>query len=490
MQIVISLLCAMCLTVVSAECFRVLQQASYRPERGYFKIYLSLYFLSLAIAQAVAVVLDIYVVEYSAYINLAIFAVVALVWSVIKRKCPLKLTKRVLRIFAVELAVLSVLCVFVNNSYWLWLLPLFVVLSWAVCLPIDVAIAKHYVKLAQQKLFNSGVTVIAITGSYGKTSVKDMLSALLSDAITPSGSCNTPLGIAKFINGTDLDGYKYLILEFGARRRHDIAELCELFKPKYGVITGVCAQHLSTFGTIDNVIATKRELVEHLPADGFCVLNQADEYARGFIKSGVCTKYLSYDGIQLSNQQVSFDGTRLSLKIFNGDTVEIQLPQISDYVLDTFAMCLQMTLKLNQDVTKTLNRLANIRQTPHRMELIRGAGCYVLDDSYNGSIVGVESCSKTLAQFDCVKVVITQGLVECGNKRRNMNMLCGQLLGNVCDVAVVLGRNCKYLIEGIETTNCKVLTAQNLTQAVQLATPYARGGILLFQNDLPDIVNL
>lgn len=485
MQIAISLLCALSLTVASAESFRVLQQASYRPERGYFKIYLSWYFCALAAMQIVVVVLDIFV-EYSDYVSLAIFATIALIFCLVKRKCPLKLTKRVLRMFAVELVVLCVLCVFVNNSYWLWLLPLLVLLSWAICLPIDAVIAKRYVNLARKKLIDSGATVIAVTGSYGKTSVKDMLSALLCDSLAPSGSCNTPLGIAKFINGTDLKGYKYLILEFGARMRHDIAELCQLYKPKYGVITGVCAQHLSTFGTIDNVIAAKRELVEHLPADGFCVLNQADEYAKNFVNSGVCEKHLSYDGIQLTSRKVDFEGTRLLLTVFDSNAVEIRLPQISEYVKDTFAICLQMTLRLNQDVTKTLNRIANIRQTPHRMELIRGAGCYVLDDSYNGSVVGVASCCKTLKQFDCAKVVITQGLVECGSKRRNMNMLCGQLLGNVCDVAVVLGRNSKYIIEGLQTTNCKVLTAQNLTQAVKLATPYARGGILLFQNDLPE----
>ena len=109
-----------------------------------------------------------------------------------------------------------------------------------------------------------------------------------------------------------------------------------------------------------------------------------------------------------------------------------------------------------------------------------------MDDSYNASIVGVTSCCETLKKFDCVKVVITQGLVECGRKRRKLNTLCGELLGNACCVAVVLGRNGKYLTEGLLMTDCKVLTARNLTQAVQLATPYAQGGILLFQNDLPD----
>ena len=485
MRVVVSIFCAVCMTIASAECFRVLQQASYRPQRGYFKIYLSWYFGVLVVTQVAAVLLDVYLEKYSLYLILSLFAAVALVLTLVKRKCPLKVTKRVLRMFVVELVTLALLCVFVNNSYFVWLLPLTTLLSWAICLPIDVLINRRYIRLAQKKLFASNVTVIAITGSYGKTSVKDMLSTLLEGSLTPYGSYNTPLGIAKFINGTDLDGYKYLVLEFGARKLHDIMQLCKLYKPTYGVVTGVCAQHLSTFKTIDNVIATKRELVECLPANGFCVLNQSDEFVASFTGSGVCKKYLSREGVEFSSSKVDFEGTQIAVK-YGDDVREVKLPQISDYVVDTFAMCLQVALRLGQDFDKTLDLTVNVRQTPHRLELMRGVGCYILDDSYNASIVGVTSCCKTLKKFDCAKVVITQGLVECGRKRRKLNTLCGQLLGVTCDVAVVLGRNGKYLTEGLCMTNCKVLTARNLTQAVQLATPYAHGGILLFQNDLPD----
>ena len=488
MQIAISLACATCLTVASAECFRVLQSASYRPQRGYYKICFSFYYLSLLVAQLAATLFYAFLPFYG-YVNLAIYAAIAVFWSVFKRKCPLKITKRVIRMFVVQLVILDVLCVFVNLSFFVWLLPVITIVSYLICLPIDLLIAKYYVRRATAKLADSGVTVVAITGSYGKTSVKDMLAALLKDSLSPTGSCNTPLGIASFVNKSDLTGVKYLVLEFGARRRGDVAELCNLYKPKYGVITGVCAQHLSTFKTLDAVVATKRELVEHLPTDGFCVLNSEDGYASSFVESGVCEKFLSYDSLTLAVQKVSFDGTTLSVQS-GSCTGEIKLPQISEYVKDTFAMCLQTALRLNQSFDETLELATYIKQTPHRMELIKGAGCYVLDDSYNGSTVGVESCCKTLRKFNCAKVVITQGLVECGKQRKEMNVQCGRLLGGVCDVAVVLGRNASYLAEGLGETSCTVLHAKDLKQAVELASGHVKGGILLFQNDLPDVVNL
>lgn len=485
MSVVVSLLCALLLTILSAECLRTLQSASYRPSRGYVKILVSWYYLSLLVVQAVAVV----IANYSYYYTLALYTVVTVAWLFVKRKSPLKVTKRILRMFAVLFVILGVLCVFVSNNYWVALLPVAVIVAWLVCLPVDALIARHYVKRACNKLRQSDVKVVAITGSYGKTSVKDMLAVLLKDSLAPKGSCNTPLGITQFVNATDLTGVKYLILEFGARQKGDIAELCKLFKPTYGIVTGICPQHLSTFKTLENVVATKRELVDNLPPNGLCVLNQSDERVRDFANYGTCAKFFSFDGVQIRHIATNFDGTQLQITV-NGDTEIVHLPQISDYVVDTFAMCLQMTLRLNQNIDVTVARANKIVQTPHRMQLYRGANCYILDDSYNGSITGVSSCCKTLSKFDCTKVVITQGLVECGKQRRELNVECGKLLGNACDVAVVLGNNSKHLVEGLLATNCKILHATSLNQAVQIATKHVNGGILLFQNDLPDVVSL
>ena len=485
MHLFVSFVCALLLTVASLECFRVLQAASYLPQRGYVKLLLSWYFVTLLGAQLAT----LFLFQISEFITVGIYAVVAISWSVVKRKSPLKFTKRIVRMLAVEYACLFTLCYFVGASYLLCLLPFTAIVSWLICLPIDLLIAKYYLTKARQKLKQSGVQVIAVTGSYGKTSVKDMLAALVDKSIAPSGSCNTPLGISSFVNRTNLDGAKFLILEFGARRKGDIKQLCTLFKPVSGVVTGVCAQHLSTFGTVDRVLKTKCELPESLPENGFCVVNSADEYYEKIVQCGACKMVSSRQNLQIERLGVDFNGTKLSVTV-NGQNREVTLPQISDYVVDTFAMCLQTALQLGQTLDETLQRVDKIKQTPHRMQLMKGANCHVIDDSYNGSIVGVKSCCKTLAHFQCTKVAITQGLVECGRSSYALNVECGKLLGEACDVAVVLGHNSYSLAEGLDKTNCKVVFAQNLTQAVNIANKYANGGLILFQNDLPDVVNI
>lgn len=436
----------------------------------------------LAAAQIAAALFYAYALpEYSVT---AVYALCACPYCFVKRKVPLKLTKRIWRIIAAQTVILFALCYFVGNAFFVAALPLITLVGWSVCLPIDNAVARGYLHRARKKLSESDVTVIAVTGSYGKTSVKDMLTALLDDSVSPQGSCNTPQGIAKFINSTDLYYVKYLILEFGARQKGDIAELCRLFKPVCGVVTGVCPQHLSTFKTFDNVLTAKRELVEYLPANGFCVLNAKDEYARSFAEYGVCRKVLSDENLSVTAEKVDFDGTTLAVSY--GKTVKrVSIPQISSYSADTFAMCLQTALQLKQCFTKTVSRAIYVKQTPHRMDLSRGANCYILDDGYNGSIAGVTSCCNTLKLFGCDKVVITQGLVECGKRRAEMNETCGRILGQACGFAVVVGKNAKYLAKGLSDAGCRFVRAKNLKQAVALAQPYLNGGILLFQNDIP-----
>ena len=481
----LSVICSALLAVLSLECFRTLQAVGYRPRRGYGKIAFTWYFLSLLFAE----LLSLFLYQFSDWIVVGIDVVLVAVWSVIQRKCPLKFTKRIVRMLVVEWACIFLLCYFVGVAYWICTLPILALVAWLICLPVDLIVARHYLKMATQKLRQSGVKVVAITGSYGKTSVKDMLSVLIENSIAPSGSCNTPLGISTFINKTDLSGYKFLILEFGARQMGDIEELCTLFKPLYGVVTGVCAQHLSTFKSIDNVLKTKCELPKCLPQEGFCVVNAKDGYYEKIIEVGSCAKYSSYEKLQIERLGVDFDGVKLAVTV-DGERREICLPQIADHAPDTFAMCLQVALRLGQTLDRTVARVGQIKQTPHRMELIKGANCYIIDDSYNGSIAGVESCVRTLNNFNCAKVAITQGLVECGRNSHKLNVECGTLLGTCCDVAVVLGANSSSLAEGLNKTNCKVIFAQNLNEAVKIANKYASGGIILFQNDLPDIVNM
>ena len=124
---------------------------------------------------------------------------------------------------------------------------------------------KKFIRRAGQILDESKIVRVAVVGSYGKTSVKNILKSILSakySVVETPESFNTPVGIAKTVTGPDFAGNEVLIAEMGARHVGDIAELCGLVKPDYAVFTGVCAQHVETFGSEENILKGKSEIVK------------------------------------------------------------------------------------------------------------------------------------------------------------------------------------------------------------------------------------
>ena len=129
--------------------------------------------------------------------------------------------------------------------------------------------------------------VIAITGSYGKTSTKDFLATILSKrykVLKTPGSFNTPMGICKVIRGELKPEHEIFIVEMGAKEKGNIKELCDLVRPEIGIITAIGPQHLETFKTMESVVSTKYELIESLPVEGIAVLNNDDENCRNLVK--------------------------------------------------------------------------------------------------------------------------------------------------------------------------------------------------------------
>lgn len=485
-MVILDILDALFLAILSIECFRVLQACSYKPQRGYIKLFVSRYFAFLAIVQVVCLLCSHLFQKWHVTVCLAIAC--ALTFFV-KRKCPLKFTKRIVRMLFVQVAVLFCASYFVCSAYFVILLPVVVLISWLICLPIDLLVAKYYIKKAVQKLSQSGISVIAITGSYGKTCTKDMLATLLDGAIAPTGSCNTPLGIASFINKTDLSTSKYLVLEFGARKVGDIGELCSLYKPNYGIITGICEQHLATFATLGNIVKTKGELVEYLPEDGVCVFNSADELVNNLFQLGRCKK-LSTNRQSVINVSTTLQGVAFELAQ-GKQNYTVNLPQISGYIMDTFLMCFEMCNALGQAVYITLKNCAKVKQTPHRMQITHNGSFYIVDDAYNANIKGITSCCETLSKFTNYKIVLTQGIVEGGSKQKQFNEQCGKMLGSTFDVVIAIGKYSKSIANGAKQGKCQVIVAKNLLEGAELLRSYVKHNcIVVFQNDLPDVVSL
>ena len=231
--------------------------------------------------------------SYIGFISYALFTILYIQSeSSVNAKVPLKKTKRLVRLCITYCIVLLAftfgLIVLLNYIAYsigtelvallrysvICLTPLLTpyLLFVAYCLnePMEEILRRYHLKVAENKLARSEVIKIGITGSYGKTSVKEILKTILSQkyrVLASPESYNTPLGIAITLKNLD-STHDVFIAEMGARNEGDIKALAKLVKPKYGVLTGVNNQHLETFKSIDAIKNTKFELFQHLGEGG------------------------------------------------------------------------------------------------------------------------------------------------------------------------------------------------------------------------------
>ena len=166
--------------------------------------------------------------------------------------------------------------------------PIIILTSNILNSPIEKSVHFFYFKKAEHKLNDSGIINICVTGSYGKTSVKFFTATILKEKyktlFTPS-SFNTPMGISKVVNSTNLDNYQYFVCEMGADKTGDIDHLCKLVQPDFAIITAVDIQHLATFGTLQNIIKTKLSLFKNTEKNGFGIYNYDSDVLRESIKN-------------------------------------------------------------------------------------------------------------------------------------------------------------------------------------------------------------
>ena len=226
--------------------------------------------------------------------QICVFVILLLIyWPAPKKdKKPLAFTKRAIRLYA-----LTALFALVDTAFFLiFPYPVLIAigfmimcgLSWVyvvaaawILAPVEKKINNGYLRQAADKITALPDLIrIGITGSFGKTSTKLILAAVLSEkyqTLATPGSFNTPMGVTRVIRETLSPIDEIFICEMGAKQRGDIAELCSLVQPKIGVLTAIGEQHLESFGSLDAIIDTKFELIESLPADGLAVVNGDDQ---------------------------------------------------------------------------------------------------------------------------------------------------------------------------------------------------------------------
>jgi len=330
-----------------------------------------------------------------------------------------------------------------------------------------------YKKQAKQKLTEINPKIIAITASYGKTSIKNYLYQLLEDKFntykTPR-SVNTLKGIVADVNN-NLSNVDIYIVEAGAREKGDIKEIVDFLENEYAIIGKIGPQHIEYFKTIENIINTKKEILLSKNLKKAITYDINDE------------KCLAIQD-KIKNIKTSLDGIEWDLE-FNGDNIHLFAPILGGFNAINLSLSFYMAKELGIETDYLIRKIAKIKPIPHRLQKIEAGGKIIIDDSFNGNIEGMMESIELVSKFNGNKVIVTPGLVEANEE---MNKKLATKIDEVFDIVIVTGAlNRKVLCENITKPN-KIYLADKSKLEKILAENTKVGDLILFSNDAPSFI--
>jgi len=365
----------------------------------------------------------------------------------------------------------------------------------------------YYHHHAITKLKNmSNLKVVGITGSYGKTSSKNILADILNIKYvtlpTPK-NLNTPYGLMITVNN-HLDKFdEIFIAEMGAYKKGEIKELCDFVKPKYGILTRIGTAHLETFGSEETIQETKFELIESLPLDGIGILNRDDPKQVSYKLKNKCK--ILWIGIEnqdvdvyASNIKCTNTGTKFSVTFKNDKKKYLfETKLLGNHNVYNILASLALGYEFGISIESLQQAVKTIQPIEHRLELKKLGNFYQIDDAYNSNPVGAKSAIEVLSMMPGIKVIVTPGMVELGEQEDKLNEKFGQQIAEIskADYVILIGeKKTRPIVKGLKKKNFdmdKVIVYNNVLDAYTfIRTIKTKKDIYaLFENDLPDTYN-
>ncbi|NMB48288.1 UDP-N-acetylmuramoyl-tripeptide--D-alanyl-D-alanine ligase [Candidatus Kuenenbacteria bacterium] len=424
-----------------------------------------------------------------------------LAWWRLQKRQKIVWTKKATLIYALTIILfLGILVVGVWLTRWwavIMVLFLMILLPWLALLaliivsPIDYWLKQRIFGKAKKIIGQKKVIKIGITGSYGKTSAKEILAGMLSEKYkvlkTPE-NINTEIGVAQFIIDK-LKDEEILIVEMGAYKKGEIKSICQIVAPDYSILTGINEAHLERFGSLENTIQAKFELpvatkkISYLNFDDARV---ADNYKNFKINQAVGVE----SNKLISEVKIKPDFQGLEFKLFG---VEMDCRLLAEHNLSLIALAGQLAKELGLTAEEIKRAVVKIEYAPHRLQPIRNSqiDVWVIDDSYNANLAGVMSGIEVLNRAKGRKIVLTPGpLVELGDKMKEIHKQIGELYAQKVDLVLLIkSKETEAVLEALKGQGFINYKIYNSTSEAHgdLKNILQKGDTILFQNDWPDV---
>jgi UDP-N-acetylmuramoyl-tripeptide--D-alanyl-D-alanine ligase len=426
----------------------------------------------------------------------------------------LAMTARARRIYAVAAVLLTALgaaAALATDLLLVWLaavqlVPLAPVAANLLLAPFERRVQRRYWREAQAILKRHDPVVIAVTGSYGKTSVKHILGHVLEAAgptlITP-GSVNTAMGIARIIRERLGPHHRYFIVEMGAYGIGSIARLCVLTPPRIGIISAIGKAHYERFKSLDAVARAKFELAEAVRDNGGIAIIAAAtlEFAgpRHFVEShrAMVVTVGAEGGADLAIRTVRQEPDGVVAEIaWRGERYELRAPLFGLHQAGNIALAFAAACSLGLPPEDAVAALRSTPQIAHRLEVKRqGNDTIVIDDAYNSNPVGFASA---LSLLDVLRptggrrILVTPGMVELGSEHDAEHARIGRLAAEHVDVLVAVA---PLRVAPLAAAFAAAAPQREIVSCASFAEArswldnnLAGRDVVLIENDLPDIL--
>jgi UDP-N-acetylmuramoyl-tripeptide--D-alanyl-D-alanine ligase len=382
--------------------------------------------------------------------------------------------------------------------------PLWILATNCLLLPLEKAIQRSYLWSAASRLHHACPIVVGITGSYGKTSTKDILAHLLSGqrhVLSTPKSYNTLMGICKVINTSLQPNHQVFVVEMGAYESGEIAQICNLVHPRLGAITAIGPQHLERFRSMDDIARAKYELIEALPPSGVAVFDAEDAYTAQFRQQThdkkivlVSTEENPLADLYATKITTTSGGLTFTIvERSSGRCYPCAVNLLGRHNILNILIATALALELGMSLRVVSERLKSLSPVQHRLQLLKRAdGLNVIDDAYNSNPVGAQNALEALGDFEGGrKVLVTPGLVELGPLGEKANYELGQQAASVCDLVILVGHDRTLPIrDGLRSAGfdlAKIEVVATMRRASEILAKLARANdTILFLNDLPD----
>lgn len=404
------------------------------------------------------------------YVSLWILEIIDFVWRLVKRKIyrPTFTVKAAL-IFLLSFAVPVGAGLFVRwmmgeayslRTVLMFLVPFLGVISSAAIVfqfilillfsPITAMAKRIALYRAHGKITKMAeLKVIGITGSYGKSSVKEILAQVLEGkfrVLKTPGNTNTEIGVAGIVLKKLRAEHEVFIVECGAYKIGEIRKIVAMVQPKIGIITAVKDSHLAMFGSLENVKKAKFELVENMSGDGIAFFNGDNdgsmELAGWARRSGV-GKVVTYGtgkgrGLEATDIVEDIEGIK-----FKVEGVEFSAGIPGRHNVSNILAAVGAAKELGMDLKEIAERVKGVKLREHTLSVVKPReDLVILDDTYNANPDGVVAGLNYLGLYkDWQKIVVFPGMLELGERSEPEHRRVGEKVAEICDFAYLTSRD-------------------------------------------------